>query len=62
MSIQLAYLHSTLDHSKGQGQGHAHFDNKYHWNGDIRKNTIDIKYQVMDGLLIDILILDHDPF
>ena len=32
----LAYLHLTLDHSKGQG--HMHFDCKYLINGNIKDN------------------------
>ena len=30
--IWLAYLHFTLIHFKGQGQGHIHADCKYMWN------------------------------
>ena len=31
----MAYLHLTLAHSKGEGQGHAHLDNEYLGNCDI---------------------------
>ena len=34
MDFQLAYLHLTLTHSKGQGQDHAHLDSGYLGNGD----------------------------
>ena len=34
MGFRLAYLYLTLDHHKGQGQGHANFDNRYLGNGD----------------------------
>ena len=32
--LWLAYLHLTLTHSKGQDQGHAHFDSEYIGNGE----------------------------
>ena len=32
--IRMVYLHLILDHSKGQSQGHANFDNEYLVNGD----------------------------
>ena len=31
----LAYLYLILTHSKGHGQGHARFDNRYLLDGDI---------------------------
>ena len=37
MSFPLAYIHLTLDHSKGPDQGHEHFDNEYLESGDIKK-------------------------
>ena len=48
MGIQLMYLHLISAHSKGQGQDHAHFDNKYLGNvTDMDQNVIDIKCLVM---------------
>ena len=34
MALRLTYLHLTLDHAKGQGQGHAYFDSTYLQIGD----------------------------
>ena len=34
VALRLAYLHLTLAHSKGQGQGRAHFDCQYLANDD----------------------------
>ena len=36
--VPLAYLPLTLLDSKGQGQEHVYFYNKYLWNGDFIKN------------------------
>ena len=49
MGFRLAYLYLTLEHSKGQDQGHAQFDNKYLGNSDRYETiiTVDIKYRVM---------------
>ena len=33
MAFQLAFLHLTLAHFKGHGQGHEHFDCQYFANG-----------------------------
>ena len=63
MSFLLAYLHLTFDRSKEQGQGHAHFDNKYLGNGDrYGKNYVNIKYKVMYVPQIGILTFDLDSF
>ena len=35
MDFRLANLHLMLTNSKGQGQGHVHFDDKYLENCDI---------------------------
>ena len=32
MGFLLAYLNLSMAHSKGQGKGHAHFDNEYFEN------------------------------
>ena len=34
VGVQLTYLHLTLTISKGQSQGHAHFDDEYLGNGN----------------------------
>ena len=34
MGTEQVYLHFTLVHFKGQGQGHAHFDNEYRRHSD----------------------------
>ena len=36
VTFGLAYLHLTLGHCKGQGQGHEHFDCEYLENNDKR--------------------------
>ena len=33
MGFRLGYMHLTLAHSNGQGQGHGYFNCKYHVNG-----------------------------
>ena len=44
MGFEQVYLHFTLAHFKGQGQGHAQFDNEYRRHSDIwDKNCIAIK-------------------
>ena len=61
--ISIGILHLTLDHSKGQGQGHAHFDCEYSAVGKNRANIIiSIKYAVAYGLSISIFMFDVGPF
>ena len=36
MGFRLAFSHLTLTNSKGQGQGHAPFDDEYLGNGEIQ--------------------------
>ena len=50
----MAYLHLTLAHSKGQGQGHALFGNGYIGNSLRVRITIAIKLQFMYGLSMGI--------
>ena len=49
VDLQLAYLHLTLSHSIGYGQGHAHLDSEYLANGDILGEHPYLKYAVILG-------------
>ena len=55
-----------MAYSRGQDQGHAHFDSKYLANGDMvidTKNVINvIKYDVLYYVWIGIFTFDLDPF
>ena len=64
MGFLLAYLYFTLPHSKGQGQGHAYFDNEYLENGNRQDEIITlIKYEVMNRhISISIFPFDLAPF
>ena len=59
MRFQLACVHFILTNSKGQGQGHAHFDSEYLGNvSDKVKITIVMKKLVTYGLLIGLYYFD----
>ena len=49
MAIGLACLHLTVALSKGQGQGHAHFECEYITNGKRYSIAIDIKMKLHKG-------------
>ena len=46
VAFRLVYAHLILTHSKGQGQGHAHFNCEYIPNGDkyLKQNDIAKNY------------------
>ena len=62
MTFRLAYLELTLNHSKGQGQCHAHFDYEYAHNGYSANIPTALKFEVAHGFSTGIFRLDLSPF
>ena len=50
-AFPLAYLRLTLTHSKGQGEGRAHFDCQYLVNGDKIWQTLLYYFQQIESLI-----------
>ena len=58
----MMHLHLTLAHSKGQCQGHAHFDCEYKVNSDRANITIADPEKVVYWLLKRVFTFDLGPF